>query len=312
MRRLRRFSPWFSLLPLLGIAVQGAEAPGAPAATTAEVQPGGIEFHQVIAPDGVPLNVAVAGNPKGRALLMLHGAYQSYMSFIPQLRDATLAARYRLVAMDMRGHGGSGKPWKTEAYLGSKPWADDVQSVITALALNKPLLVGWSFGGYVAMDYVREYGAKSVSGVVLIGSHGGLLPRPAANGPLPTGDLEALQVGARQFMAAMSAAPLPQAAVDRGYAAYLMMPSYARIAMRGKRLDNTDLVGRLDLPLLVVLGGRDPSVPQILVRNLVSKIAGARLEVYAESGHSTFVEEAARFNAELDRFASSLSQVPAR
>jgi hypothetical protein len=57
MRRLRPFFPLFSLLPLLGIA-----------------------------PDGVPLNVAVAGNPKGQALLMLHGAYQSYISFIPQFR----------------------------------------------------------------------------------------------------------------------------------------------------------------------------------------------------------------------------------
>jgi pimeloyl-ACP methyl ester carboxylesterase len=100
--------------------------------------------------------------------------------------------------MDLRGHGGSGKPWKTEAYLGSKPWADDVQSVIAALALNKPLLVGWSFGGCVAMDYGREHGSKSVSGVVLVGSHGGLLPRPAANGPPATGDLETLQTAARQ------------------------------------------------------------------------------------------------------------------
>ena len=52
MRRLRQFFPLFSLLPLLGIAVHGAEAPSAPAATAAEVQLGGIEFHQAIAPNG--------------------------------------------------------------------------------------------------------------------------------------------------------------------------------------------------------------------------------------------------------------------
>ncbi len=83
----------------------------------------GLTFHEVRAPDGVPINAVEAGNPAGPVLLFLHGAYQSYLSFIPQLRDPALVKKYRMVAMDMRGHGGSGKPWEPAAYAGSKPFS---------------------------------------------------------------------------------------------------------------------------------------------------------------------------------------------
>ncbi|MBK6597753.1 MAG: alpha/beta hydrolase [Proteobacteria bacterium] len=259
------------------------------------------QFHEVAAPDGVPLNVVSAGNPEGVPIVFLHGAYQSYLSFLPQLRDPALAAKYHLVAIDMRGHGGSGKPWDSAAYARSKPWADDIRAVVTALGLSQPVLVGWSFGGYVALDYVREYGGDALRGVVLIGSDGSLLPRPAVGGK-QSGDLELLQQNAKAFMAVMSAAPLRQDALDRGYAAYLMMPPYARNAMRGKRLDNTDLVATLRAPTLVVLGGKDPSVPIEPLRDIVAKIPASQLQVFENSGHSSFVEEAPRFNAALADF----------
>jgi len=54
--------------------------------------------------------------------------------------DSDLAENFRLVAMDDRGHGLSDKP--KDAYGNSDLWADDVQSVISELSLDQPVLCG--------------------------------------------------------------------------------------------------------------------------------------------------------------------------
>ena len=120
---------------------------------------------------------------------------------------ATLVADYECASFDLRGHGASGKPWDKAAYAGHLPWARDVRSVIEQLGVTRPTLVGGSVGGFVAMDYVREFGESAVTGVMLTGSHGGLLPRPVGQPPAFIGDLDQAIEGARTFMKIMSVAP---------------------------------------------------------------------------------------------------------
>ena len=81
---------------------------------------------------GAELNVVEAGNPQGRPILFVHGASQSWLQWSRQM-DSELAANYRLVAMDMRGHGLSDKP--RDSYNDSKLWADDIHAIIESLQL---------------------------------------------------------------------------------------------------------------------------------------------------------------------------------
>jgi alpha-beta hydrolase superfamily lysophospholipase len=85
---------------------------------------------------GVPLNVVEAGDPAGEPVLLLHGFSQSYLSWKLQLDDPVLRARFRLIAIDLRGHGGSGKPWDPAAYAGHLPWAEDIRRVLDALGVK--------------------------------------------------------------------------------------------------------------------------------------------------------------------------------
>jgi non-heme chloroperoxidase len=126
---------------------------------------------------GVPLNVVEAGNRGAPGILLIHGFAQSYLAFTHQL-DSDLAESFHIVAFDLRGHGVSAKPWNSEDYVGSRIWADDVQAVIDATGLNKPVLVGWSYGGYVLADYIRHYGVANIAGASLVGSPGGLVTAP--------------------------------------------------------------------------------------------------------------------------------------
>ena len=268
--------------------------------STAEL--GALQFHEISAVDGMPLNVVETGNPDAPALLLIHGFSQSYMSFHAQLRDPGLNTRFRLIALDLRGHGGSGKPWVREAYAGHRPWANDIRQVVEFLKLDKPVIVGWSFGGYVAMDYVREYGASAVAGLVLTGSHGGLIARPDGPRARYEGDLDASIRNAREFMKLMSAKPVSDDTFDRGTYAHVMMPAYVRNAMAEKRLDNTDMLESLSVRTLVFLGDQDASLPAAHTRDLLEVNRHIKTKILSGVGHSAFIEDTVAFNRELAQF----------
>lgn len=87
-----------------------------------------------------------AGNPSGAPILFLHGWSQCTLSWERQLCDPGLAARFRMVAFDLRGHGASAKPHEVAAYDNSQAWAGDVAAVIAAMQMVRPVIVAWSYG----------------------------------------------------------------------------------------------------------------------------------------------------------------------
>ena len=281
------------------------------ASTVVAADPG-VSF--VAAPDGVPLCVAEAGNPAGPPLVFIHGYSQSYAVFTRQF-GSELARDFRLLALDMRGHGCSGKPWSESAYASAKPWAGDIAAVLEAKAVVRPLLVGWSAGGFWIADYVREHGAAGLAGIVLAGSHGGLMSAAinpalpemsramrAANQAYPPDIAQALAKG-EQFVPLMSAGPLPDDVSRIMYAATLMLPAYARRAMATRSMDNSDLIPRFSLPVLFIQGDQDRSVTPDQMRALATQLPDARLSLYPGTGHSTFAEQPERFNREIAEFA---------
>src|SRR5438128_12167186 len=108
--------------------------------------PGGSDImtdHTITGGGGVRLHVVEGGNPQGPSILFLHGFSQCSLAWERQMRS-DLARRYRLVAMDLRGHGSSERP--RDGYDDSRLWADDVDAAIRELGLDRPVLCGWSYG----------------------------------------------------------------------------------------------------------------------------------------------------------------------
>jgi pimeloyl-ACP methyl ester carboxylesterase len=219
----------------------------------------------------------------------------------------------------MRGHGCSGKPWTESAYLGSRPWADDIAALLRAKQAKKPILVGWSAGGFWIADYVREHGTGAVAGLVFTGSHAGLMPADidptlaaksqamrAANQSYPPAVGEAL-TRADQFVALMSAQPLPEDIRRIMNAGTLMLPAYARRAMANRTLENADLIPRLTLPVLLILGDSDRMATPDNMRRLAERLPSAELAVYAGTGHSAFAEQPERFNRDIADFTRRLA-----
>ncbi len=102
-----------------------------------------MKSHRVAGGGGTQLHLVETGNPRGRPIVFIHGFSQCRLAWSRQL-SSDLADSYRLVAMDLRGHGLSEKP--REGYTDSRLWADDVNAAIQALSLDHPILCGWSYG----------------------------------------------------------------------------------------------------------------------------------------------------------------------
>jgi len=126
-----------------------------------------MQTHTVTGGGGIRLHVDETGNPAGRSILFLHGFSHCRLAWTKQL-TSDLMQEFRLVTLDLRGHGLSEKP--RGAYGDSHLWADGLQAVITTLRLEQPVLVGWSYGGVIICDDLRDYGQDRIGRINLVGA----------------------------------------------------------------------------------------------------------------------------------------------
>lgn len=265
---------------------------------------------------GVPLVVQEWGNPDGIPVLMLHGFSFGAVAFKKQI--GPIAEQLRFIAPDLRGHGLSAKPWTPEAYAGTEVWAEDIAAIVDAFDLDRPIIVAWSFGGYVAMNYLRHCGAECASGLILAGSLAGLVPRPPPADPIdgmppPKGDARAdnyheLFDGAQWVARVMTYKEPSELDMLQKQLTIVMMPPHVRRAMMGLALDNEDLPEQLTLPILFIHGDKDGSIPAASVADAVNSLPDATSIEFADAGHSTFAEFPELFNSTLLNFAQTVSE----
>ena len=109
--------------------------------------------------DGIEIAYSVSG--KGEpTLIFVHGWGWDQSLWKKQV--AKFSARYKVVTLDLAGHGESGK--KRKSYT-VKAFADDVVSVVNKLKLNKVILVGHSMGGIINLEVYRQIKDK-VAGII--------------------------------------------------------------------------------------------------------------------------------------------------
>jgi len=123
-----------------------------------------MKIHTIKGAGGVNLHVREYGKLTGIPILLIHGWSQSHLCWSKQY-ESTLNNETRIVALDLRGHGMSDAPVQVEQYTDGDKWADDIAAVIDELALDRPILVGWSYGGYIISDYVRRNGQEKIAGI---------------------------------------------------------------------------------------------------------------------------------------------------
>ena len=272
-----------------------------------------MKMHRIKGGGGVGLHVVEAGNPKGRPILFIHGISQCSLAWGRQFAS-DLAERHRLVAIDLRGHGLSDKP--KDGYADTKSWADDVNAVVRTLELDHPVLVGWSYGPLVILDYIRHYGEEAIGGVQLVGGVS-KLGSDAAMAVL-TPEFIALVPGFFAENTAESARSLeallrlclveePTAAELYTMLGYnLSVPHYVRHALLTRSLDNDDVLKKIRKPVLLTHGAKDAVVKPAVVELHKAAMPHAQIHMVPGAGHAPFWDDAPGFNRRLAEFTGSL------
>ena len=264
----------------------------------------------IITSDGATLSYVDAG--EGQPLLMIPGWSQTAEQFKYQIEE--LSKQYRVIALDMRGHGESEK---VEYGYRISRLSKDVHEVINQLGLENVVLLGHSMGCSVIWSYWDLFGAQNLSKLILVDqmpfitSNSGWSPEELeASGAIfdPEtlyGTINAL-VGpdatavTEGFIGGMvtEAIPAEEKAwiIERNFT--LPRAHAATLLYNHSTQDWRDVIPRINIPTLIV-SGRVSMVPWKSQAWIHEQIAGSQLEIFEENEggqHFMFIEGSEKFN----------------
>ncbi len=188
-------------------------------------------------------------------LLLLHAAMGSsrrYYAWVP-----TLCRDYRVIRMDLRGHGEAEIP-PSERPLTLDRLVTDVTELMDHLGLSSTHIVGNSAGGYLGQQLAMNHGER-VRSLMLFGSTPGL-----KNSQAPSWIPQIAAKGLRGFLAETIAERLPLDQVDPGLVEWFLDeaakndPAYiGKFVLLMASYDWSDEVSRIRCPTLVVVPGAE-------------------------------------------------------
>jgi pimeloyl-ACP methyl ester carboxylesterase len=248
---------------------------------------------------------------RGPGAILIHGNSSSGMTFRHQL-EGELGTRYRLVALDLPGHGHSQRAADLAGY--SLPaYAKVVAGIAEQLEMEDAALVGWSLGGHIALethDRLPEargfviYGAPPLAFPPAMDQ--AFLPNPVLNVGFTAevGEDEA-NTYARSFVVPGSEADLQPFVSD-----ILRTDGNARVGLASSikpdgYQDEVQVVANLTRPLAVLHGEQEQLVNVNYIRELaMPSLWRGEIQVIPGAGHAPHWEQPAAFNALLDDFLS--------
>jgi non-heme chloroperoxidase len=275
-----------------------------------------IEKRSVRTSDGVRLNVLEAG--RGRPLVLIPGWSQTAAQFRHQLEG--LSNRYRVIAIDMRGHGDSDKP--AHGYRIQR-LAKDVRDALHGLDVQDATILGHSMGCSVLWCYVDLFGAERVGRFVFCDEPPFLTSNPAwsaqqleDSGAIFTPESVTQTMNAlagpdgvattTAFVGGMVTSAMPPETLRWMVEQNLKLPREhaATLLYNHCHQDWRDVFARIDVPTLFI-GGRVSLVPWRSVTWAASQVKDARLEIFEETEggqHFMFEENPVKFNRILAEF----------
>lgn len=246
------------------------------------------------------LALHVEEHGRGAPLLLLHGFTGSARSWDPVI--AAWAVRFRVLAVDLIGHGRSDAPSDPRRYAMELAVAD-LTSVLVEVGLARASVVGYSLGGRVALRLAVER-PERISRLVLISASAGIADAEERAARLARDEALAERIegeGVARFVDGWEREPL--------FASQRALPAPLRAALRATRLAHPaqglanslrgmgtgrmeplwDRLAEVRAPALVVTGALDERYGEIGAR-LVAALPRGRHAVVAGAGHAPHLE----------------------
>lgn len=250
----------------------------------------------------------------GHPIMLVHGNSSSGRVFRHQLEDE-LGREYRVVAVDLPGHGDSAPAGEITDY-NLPNYAATIVAVAKALKMENAVFVGWSLGGHIVLQASRSL--PEASGIVIFGTPPLALPPAMDKAFLPNPAMGATfkatltNEEAKAFATAFFA---PNAAIDlepfvadilntdgnarAGLAASIAPDSY----LAESHQDEVKLVANLSMPLAIFHGQEEQLVSEAYIRALsMPSLWRGSVQMIPDAGHAPQWESPDRFNDLLNAF----------
>ncbi len=273
---------------------------------------GAIPMARVIASDGIALHAEAHG--EGEAIVFSPGYGQTHENFRPQV-EPLVAAGYRVVLWDYRGHGRSDAPALAEAYS-LEQVLDDLARVLDWAAPEAPeapvVLAGLSFGGLASQHFALRTPARVAALILLASGPGFRNPRSQATWEAQVGRtadrLERIGFeGYTSGRAGPSTVGLrPELPAARVAARAIEAQNPRGVAHFGRRISGPapatlDRLGEIPQPTLVLVGSLDHAY-RPAAQVMTDKLPNARHIEIEDAGHCLNIEQSDALNRALLTF----------
>jgi len=251
----------------------------------------------------------------GTPLVLLHGLMAHGGFFRAQ---ADLATDFRVIAIDLRGHGASARPGERPTV---EELAADVAGLAESLDLRSAIGVGWSLGATVLWHVLSGPAAWRFAGSVVVDMTArvrndaewdlGLSPEACEARSLAISeDFESFAASAGRNIFAQPVAPDRRGDADWASAEFARNDAGAMGSVWASlvRQDVRALLQKIEHPTLIVHGARSSLYGDDTADHLVAALPDARAVRFDRSGHAPHLEEPALFNQILRDFAARLSR----
>jgi pimeloyl-ACP methyl ester carboxylesterase len=250
---------------------------------------------RVLLPNGEHLAYIDMGDPKGPPVVLIHGYTDNARDWVPLI--PFLNKHYRLVVVDIRGHGQSDKP---ECCYAKIDFAYDIELLLDALHIRKADVVGHSLGSMITQVLAEQWPDR-VRKIVLISSTGG--PRPGTIPKKPSYDFATEIRKLKEpidpdstFMVEWWASPTPvnEEFIRRQRRDAAGIPLAVWLAVLEQGANASDIqsnLSRLKAPTLLIWGSKDPIMEEDVRQSLRDALPAAKVKVFEGLGHNPFWEE---------------------
>ena len=254
--------------------------------------------------DGLKLHSTSAGTGNA-ALIFVHGWTCDLSSWTAQVPE--FAKKYRVLALDLPGHGQSAGPADGEFSIGL--FARAVEAVRAEAGVDRVVLIGHSMGAPVIREYARLYpphvaGLVAVDGPLDMRGFGEARDGRGAFTPPPMTGPDGLKAR-EQMIKGMFTPRTPQPLQDQILKMMLHAPEATAAGAMAAMFDPTiNRSAVIDAPALAVYAGTN-SIPDLAnTREVVPKFEATQI---AGTGHFVMMEKPAEFNAVLTGFLKKIN-----
>jgi 3-oxoadipate enol-lactonase len=257
--------------------------------------------------NGISMHYTLEGPATAPVVTLSHSLATDLTMWEPQAR--ALAARYRVLRYDTRGHGGTDVP---PGSYSLEQLADDVRALLDALEIDRTHFVGLSMGGMIGQTLALK-APRRLTSLVLCDTSSRVPPEAKAiwDERIGIAETQGMEPLVEPTLARWLTPPFRERRADvaetvRGMIRRTPPGGYAGCSHAIAALDLTDRLPAIKLPTLIVVGEDDPATTVAVSRVIHEQINGSQLVILKSASHLSNLEQPEAFTAAVTEFLDKL------